>query len=108
MPVDGCLEMAEQAGSVLHFIHDEGWLMAGQKRRRVVFRLLRLARQVKRHVFVGAECSSHKARLAGLSCPGEYYHGALRRPAAEETFDQTGNPHPANSTIPSQNLQDRR
>ena len=66
--------------------------MAGEKRRRVVFRLLRFARQIKRHVFVGAERSSHEARFAGLSCPGEHYHGALRRPAAEETFDKTREP----------------
>jgi len=104
--VDGCLEMAEQAGSVLHFIHDEGRLVAGEKRRGVVFRLRRFARQIKRHVFVGAERSSHEARFAGLPCPGQDDHGALRRPAAEETFDETGNPHAENSTIQSQNLQD--
>ena len=99
--------MAEQARSHLHFIHDEGRLVASEKRRGVMFRLLRFAGQIKGHVFVGAECASHEARFASLSCPGSTNHGALRCPAAEEAFHETRNPHTANSTMASQNLQDR-
>ena len=59
LPIHRHLQMAEKAGGILHFVHDERRRMAGEKRLGVAFRLLRLARQVQSDIGVIWEQPAH-------------------------------------------------
>ena len=88
--VDRGLQVAKEAGRVLHLVHDDGRRIPREERRGVAFRLLRLARQIQGDKGVFREQPSHQTRLPGLPRARQHDDRPGCGPLPEER--QTGRP----------------
>jgi hypothetical protein len=103
--IDCGLDVAEQAGRILHLIDHEGRPVAGEKRFRIVFGLFGFTRQVKGDELVFGEEAPDQTCLACLSGSRQHHDRSDGSPLDNEGFDFSRYPHRAYVTIESNKLQ---
>ena len=104
VPVDGDLEVTEEARRVLNLVDDDGRRIPREEGAGIAFRLLRFAGKVQRHEGMVREESPHETGLSSLAGAGEHDHRAGPGPLQEQRLYMPVNPHRANSMIQSNYL----
>ena len=103
--IDRALQVPQEPWGILDLVDHQRRRMAFEKPRRLAFGLLRLAGQIQAHVGILRKQPAHQRGLPCLPRPGEHHDRTRPHTLLKNRLDQAGDPHRANYTTKSHDLQ---